>query len=324
MIRQRRLVISLAAAWSFSAYGAPALAQQAYPAKPLHLYVAFAPGGAGDTVARLVSRKMTDNMGQPVIVENRPSPVVAALTVAKSKPDGYSTLMAGSGTALTSVLFKTLPYDLMKDFRHVSSLASFDLALITGSNSGLNSVADVLAYAKARPGKLNIGTVRIGSTQNLTAEMFKSAAGIDATIVPYKSTAEIISAVRSNDVQLALEILPPILGQITGNNLKALAIASKKRFAGLPSVPTLAESGFPGFEATSWNGVSVPADTPDSVVNALATEIQRAVASPEVQKELQAQGMVGIASTPQQMTQHMKEDMVKWKTVIDRAGIPQQ
>ncbi|XAH24204.1 tripartite tricarboxylate transporter substrate-binding protein [Xylophilus sp. GW821-FHT01B05] len=304
--------------------GSAPVAAQAYPAKPLQLYVAFAPGGAGDIVARLVTRKMTENMGQPVVIENRPSPVVAVLTVAKSRPDGYTMVMAGSGTALTSVLFKTLPYDLIKDFKHVSTLASFDLTVITGGSSAFQSVEDVLAYAKANPGKLNIGTVRVGSTQNLAAEMFKSMAGINATIVPYRTTAEVISAVRSNDVQVALEILPPILGQISGKTVKALAVTSTKRFPGLPDVPTLSEGALPGFEASSWNGVSVAASTPDAIVQRLAREIGVAVESPEVQKELQTVGMVGAASTPEQMTQRMKNDMAKWKAVIDKAGIPQQ
>jgi tripartite-type tricarboxylate transporter receptor subunit TctC len=315
----KRCAMTLAFAASCAAVGA-----QSYPAKPIQLFVAFAPGGAGDIVARLLAKKMGENMGQPVIVENRPSPVVAVVTVAKAKPDGYSLMMAGSGTALSSVLFKSLPYDLMGDFTHVSTLASFDLALIASSQSGFNSVAEVLAYAKASPGKLNIGTVRIGSTQHLAAEMFKSMAGIDAVLVPYKTTAEIISALRSKDVQVAMEILPPVLGQITGKNVKALAVASHSRFPGLPEVPTMSESGIPGFEASSWNGISVPANTPVAIVNRLAREIEAAIASPDVQKELRAIGMVARSSSPDEMSQRMKSDMAKWKTVIEKAGIPQQ
>lgn len=299
-------------------------AAQSYPTKPITFYVAFGPGGAGDIVARLVTRKMSESMGQPIVVENRPAPMVAPLAVAKAKPDGYTLLMAGSGTALTQVLFKTMPYDLMGDFAHVSSLASFDLSLLTGDESEFNSVADVLAFARANPGKLNIGTVRVGSTQNLAAEMFKSMAGIDAVIIPYKTTAEIISALRAKDLHVAIEILPPILGQVTGKVVKPLAMTSNTRFPGLPDVPTLSESGVPGFDASSWNGVSVPAKTPPAIVHRLAKEIQKAVASPDVQKELQALGMVARSSTPEQMTQRMTSDMAKWKAVIDKAGIPKQ
>ena len=319
----RRLVLHGAMALAFAATCASAAAQS-YPARPITFFVAFAPGGAGDEAGDDVSRKMSESMGQPIVIENRAAPMVAPLAVAKAKPDGYTLLMAGSGTALTQVLFKTMPYDLMGDFTHVSSLASFDLALITGTQSDFNSVADVLAFARANPGKLNIGTVRVGSTQNLAAEMFKSMAGIDALIIPYKTTAEIISALRAKDVHVAMEILPPILGQVTGKVVKPLAMTSNTRFPGLPDVPTLSEAGVPGFDASSWNGVSVPAKTPPAIVDRLAREIQKAVASPEVQKELQALGMVARSSTPEQMTQRMKGDMAKWKAVIDKAGIPKQ
>jgi tripartite-type tricarboxylate transporter receptor subunit TctC len=299
-------------------------AAQAFPTKPITFYVAFAAGGAGDIVARAVARKMGESMGQPVVIENRPAPMIAPVTVAKAKPDGYTMLMAGSGTALTQVLFKSVPYDLMGDFTHVSTLASFDLALLTGGQSSFNSVAEVLAYAKANPGKLNIGTVRVGSTQNLAAEMFKSMAGINAVIVPYKTTAEVISGLRSGDIQVAMEILPPVLGQITGKVVKPLALTSTQRFAGLPDVPTLAESGVPGFEASSWNGMSVPTGTPRVVVDRLSQEAIKAMASPDVQKELQAVGMVARAGTPEQMTERMKNDMAKWKGVIEKANIPRQ
>lgn len=297
---------------------------QTYPVKPIQLFVALAPGGAGDIVARMVARKLGENMGQPVVVENRPSPVVAVATVARAKPDGYTLMMAGSGTALSSALFKSLPYDLLGDFTHISTMASFDLVLLAGNQSGFNSVADVLAYAKAHPGKLNIGTIRIGSTQQLTAEMFKSIVGMDAVVVPYKTTPDVVAALRSNDVQVAMEILSPVLGQIKGKNLKALAVTSSSRFPGMPDVPTLSESGIPGFEASSWNGISAPAETPAPVVQRLAKEIEVALASPEVQRELQAIGIVARSSSPAQMTQRMQSDMAKWKTIIEKSGIPRQ
>lgn len=322
-MNSRRLVLRGAAAAAVSAVYGPARAQP-YPAKSITFYVAFGPGGAGDIVARLVAKKMGESMGQPVVVENRPAPMIAPVTVARAAPDGYTMLMAGSGTALTQVLFKSVPYDLMGDFAHVSTLANFDLALLTSGQSDFKSVADVLAFAKANPGKLNIGTVRIGSTQHLSAEMFKSMAGIDAVIVPYKTTSEIISALRSKDLHVAMEILPPVLGQINGKLIKALAVTSAKRFPGYPDVPTLAESGVPGFEASSWNGVSVPAKTPRPVIDRLAREIEKAVMSPDVQKELQVLGMVARSSSPEGMTERMRGDMAKWGGVIEKANIPKQ
>jgi len=322
-LHKRSLLTWGAAAVALAAGVRPASAQS-WPAKPLTLFVAFAPGGAGDIVARFLAKKLGERLGQPVIIENRPIPVAAVSAVVRAKPDGHTLVMAGSGTALTSALFTTLPYDLMTDLVHVSTLASFDLTVVTASDTAMNSVADVLAFAKAHPGRLNIATVRLGSTQNLAAELFKSMAGLDAVIVPYRTTAEVITAVRSKDAHIAFEMLPPMLTQITGKAVKAPAVTSGRRFAGLPAVPTLAEAGVPGFEATSWNGISVPAGTPPAIVARLSKEIDAAMASPDVRRELQAAGMDAKGSTPEQMTRRMRDDIAKWRAVIDKAGIPRQ
>lgn len=170
--------------------------------------------GAGDSLARLVARKLAEGLGQPVVVENRPVPVAAVASVLQGKSDGYTVLMTGSGTAITSALYRRLPYDLMRDFVHISTLSSFDLALTAGMTSPLNSMSDVVAFAKAQPGKLNIATARIGSTQNLAAEMFKAQAGIDAVIVPFRTTGDMVSALRNHDVHVAFEMVPAILLQI--------------------------------------------------------------------------------------------------------------
>jgi tripartite-type tricarboxylate transporter receptor subunit TctC len=304
--------------------GGASASAQVYPVKPIQLVVAFAAGGTGDLVGRVIAKKMAEGLGQQVYIENRPIPVAAVSSVARAKPDGYTLVMAGSGTALTSALFDKLPYDLMGDFIHVSTLASFDLALVTGGQAEIRTVAEVLAFARANPGKLNIGTARVGSTQNLSAEMFKSMAGIDVVVVPFKTTGEIITALRSGDVHVAVEMLPAMLGQFTSKTVRPLAVTSNKRFPGLPDVPTVGEAAVPGFEAASWNGISVPLGTPPAVVERLRKEIAKAVESPEVQKELQALGAVGKASTPEQMAQRMRADIAKWRAVIDTAGIPRQ
>jgi len=299
---------------------------QAYPSKAITIVVAFGPGGAGDLVTRRVAQAMSARLGLPVVVENKPGAgaAAAAVAVAQSRPDGYTALLTGNGTAISSVLFKNLPYSLSRDFRHVSSIASFDLALIADGNSKFETVEDVIAYAKAYPGKLNIGTPRIGSTQHLASELFKSMARIDAVIVPYKSTGEMIAGLRSNDVQVAFEVLSPILGQVSSKALRAIAVTASKRFPGLLDVPTVAESGVPGFDAASWAGISVPAATPDSVVERLSQEIRAAVESPEVVASLQAMGYVGEASTPAEMTRRIERDAAKWKAVIEAAQIPRQ
>jgi tripartite-type tricarboxylate transporter receptor subunit TctC len=321
MHRRAAMACSMACLWTLAALPAHA---QPYPARPIQFFVAFGPGGAGDVVARVVARKMSESMGQPIVVENRPAPTVAVTTVKNARPDGYALVMAGSGTALTNGLFKSLPYDLMGDFIHVSTLASFDLALITGPKSPLQSPTDVIAYARKNPGKLNIATARIGSTQNLAAEMFKSMAGIDVVIVPYRTTADLLTAVRSGDAHIAFEMLPPILGQIRSDTVKAIAVSSAKRHASLPTVPTVAESGVPGYDAGSWNGVSVPAGTPAAVVARLEKEVATAIASPEVRSELERIGMSPMAGTSQEMSARMRADIAKWSAVIEKAGIEKQ
>ncbi|MBB6563507.1 tripartite-type tricarboxylate transporter receptor subunit TctC [Acidovorax soli] len=306
------------------AFATGGIRAQSYPSKPLQWVVAFAPGGAGDIVARLVAQKLGEGLGQPVVVENRPAPVAAASLVKHARPDGHTLLMAGSGTALTSALFTKLPYDLMGDFTHVSTLSSFDLAFLGAAASDLRSVADVIAFAKTHPGKLNIGSARVGSTQNLAAEMFRSMAGIDALIVPYKTTSDLVSAIRSRDVHVAIDMLPVVLSQIHAGAIKPLAVTSARRFAGLSHVPTVAESGLAGFEVSSWNGIAVPAATPQAVVTRLAREIATAVGSPQVRKALLDLGAEAQASTPEQMAQRMRSDIAKWRSVIDRAAIPRQ
>jgi len=311
------------------AAGAMCAAAQAQPRsfdRPLTIVVGFGPGGAGDLVARKVAQALSAQIGQPVVVENKPGAgnAAGAMQVLQSRPDGYTMLLTGNGTAISAALFKSLPYSIVKDFRHVSSIAGFDLALIANGDSRFANVADVIAYAKANPGKMNIGTSRVGSTQHLAAELFKSMAGIEAVSIPYKTTGEMLAAVRSNDVQVAFEILSPILGQLASNNVKALGVTAGRRFPGLPGVPTIAESGLPGFEASSWAGVSVPAATPADMVERLSQAFRAAVATDDVQKTLQAMGYVAAGSTPQEMTTRIETDLAKWKKVIEQAHIPQQ
>ena len=299
---------------------------QAYPAKPIRFLVPFAAGGIGDITARLTAQKMSENLGQQVLVDNRPSAgmIVTAEAALKAEPDGYTMVLTGNGTAVSASLFKSLPYNILTDFVQVSTLAVFDLVLVTGPDSQFKSVADVLAFARANPGKLDIGTVSIGSTQSLAAALFKSMAGIDAQTVPYKATPALLNSLRAKDIPLAVEFLGPVTSQLKSNSLKALAVMSHRRFAGLPETPTLSESGVPGFQASSWNGVSVRAKTPRAIVERLNKEIVAAVNSPEVKQRLQELGVEARSSTPEQMRELMASEIVKWKAVIERANIPRQ
>ena len=325
MQRAERFVFLWLAAIALCTFGGGVLAQ-AYPAKPIRFLVPYAPGGVGDITARLVAQRMSENIGQQVVIENRPSAglIVATEAAARAEPDGYTIVLTGNGTALSVSLFKSLPYDVVNDFVHVSTIGFFDLALLAAADSKFNSVADVLAFAKSNPGKLNIGTINIGSTQHLAAELFKSMAGIDVQTVPFKATSAVVTALRGNDVQLAFEILAPVMSQIKGNAVKALAVTSNRRFAGLPGTPTLAESGVPGYQASSWNGISITAKAPRAIVERLNKEIAAAVTSPDVRQKMQDLGVDARSSTPEQMRELMIADVGKWKTVIERAKIERQ
>ncbi|MCL4801075.1 MAG: tripartite tricarboxylate transporter substrate binding protein [Burkholderiales bacterium] len=308
------------------AAAASAAAAQSYPAKPIRIVVPYGAGGVADISARVVAQRMTQTMGQQVIVENKPSAggILASEMVAKAEPDGYTLLFITNGNAVSESLFKSLPYDSLRDFAPVSTVGFFDFVFVTKPDSDVKSLGDVIGRMKANPGKMNIATVSVGSGQNLAAELFRSMAGVDAVIIPYKVTPDVVTAVRSGDVQLGVEILAPVLSQIKSGGLKALAVASARRSPILPDVPTVAESGVAGYEASSWNGVAAPAKTPAAIVARLNKEVNAAVASPDVKKRLSDLGIDPRAGTPEELREKLVSDIAKWKAVIEKAGIPKR
>jgi tripartite-type tricarboxylate transporter receptor subunit TctC len=279
-----------------------------------------------DITARVLSQKMSETLGQQVLVENRPSAggIVASEAVAKADPDGHTLLFITNGNAVSVSLFKSLPYDTLNDFAPISTVGFFDLVLAVDSASKIGSVRELLAAAKANPNKFNIGTINPGSTQNLAAELFKSMAGVDAQVVPFKATPAVIVALKANDVQAAFEFLTPVLPQIKGGALRALAVTSAKRFPGLPDVPTVAESGLPGYQASSWNGVAAPAKTPKAVIERLNREVNTALADPLVHKRLADLGVDVRPGTPEALRDLLVSEIAKWKAVIERAKVPKQ
>jgi tripartite-type tricarboxylate transporter receptor subunit TctC len=274
----------------------------------------------------VLSQKMSETMGQQVLVENRPSAggIVASETVAKAAPDGYTLLFITNGNAVSASLFKSLPYDTLNDFAPVSTVGFFDLVIVVNPDSKIGSVGELISFARANPNKLNIGTINIGSTQNLAAELFKSMSGIDAQVVPFKTTPAVITALKGNEVHVAFEILAPVMAQIRGKGLKPLAVTSSRRFAGLADVPTVAEAGVPGYQASSWNGVAAPAKTPKTVLDRLNREVNAAVAAPDARKRLQELGVDARAGTPEALHELLVSEIAKWKAVIERAKIPKQ
>ncbi|MBN9370918.1 tripartite tricarboxylate transporter substrate binding protein [Hydrogenophaga sp. YM1] len=320
-MRRRRLMALAAAALPLAAVRA-----QSFPSKNLRLVVPFAAGGVGDLTARIVAGRLAEGLGRSVVIENRPGAggVVAAETVARAEPDGHTLFLMSNGTAVTAGLFKSLPFDTVKDFAPVSTLGFFDIAVVAHPDAPFKGLPELLAYAKANPGKLNIGSINIGSTQHLAAELFKSSAGIDAQTVPFNGTPNLIGALRGRQVDVGVEILAPVLAQIRGGALKALAVAGEKRSPVLPEVPTAVESGVAGFVASSWNAIAAPAKTPRPVIERLQREIAAAVADAEVQKKLRELNIDPRSSTPEQAAALLVNDIKRWSAVIERAGIPKQ
>jgi tripartite-type tricarboxylate transporter receptor subunit TctC len=298
-------------------------AAETYPSKPIRLLVPYGPGGIGDLTARVVAEKMGENMGQRIVIENRPS---AGMTVSgemamRGPADGYTILHGGNGTAISASLFKSLPYDILKDFTQLSALAAFDLLVLVAADSKFGSLGDLMAFAKSNPGKLTIGTVSVGSTQHLSSELFKSMFKIDAVVVPYKDTPGLIVSLRAKTVDLAFEFVPAVLSQIQNKTVRALAIAANKRFVGLPDVPTTAESGFPAFRVSGWNMYNVKNGTPRPIIDRLNKEIIDALKSPDVVQKLRTLGAEPWPMTTEEARAHMTSEVGRWKGVIESAKI---
>lgn len=321
----RRHLVGLLALSAALALPQMALAQT-FPSKAVRLVVPFGAGGVADLTARTVAQKLSESLGQPVLVDNRPGAggVIAGDLVAKADPDGHTLLLMSNGTAVSAGLFKSLPFDTLRDFAPVSTLGFFDIAIITQADSKFKTLGDLLTYARANPGKLNLGSINIGSTQNLAAELFKSSAGVDMQIVPFNGSPAVINALRGGQIDAAVEILAPVLPQINAKALRALAVTGAKRAAVLPDVPTAKESGVPNFEAASWNAIAAPAKTPKSVIARLNKEITAALNSPDVKKRLADQNVAAQASTPEQTAELLASEVKRWGDVIVRAKVPQQ
>ena len=305
----------------------PAQAQSVYPSKPITIIVPFGPGGIADITARTFGQAIQGALKQPVIIDNRPSAgnIVGSAAVAKAAPDGYTLLLMSNGNAVSTGLFKKLPYNPVKDFAPIATMGYFDLALFVDAKSKFKNAREVLDFAKGNPGKLTIGTIAVGSTQNLSAELFKSQAGIDALIVPYNGTPALQTALRGGQVDAAFEILGPMIAQVgPQGGLRALAVSSDKRFPGLPEVPTLQESGLPGYNVASWNALVAPAGTPKELIAKLNAAVNDAAKSPELQKKMQALGVRTQGSTPEQLDQLLKAEIQRWGEVIVKAKITPQ
>ena len=302
---------------------ATTLLAQPYPSKPVRLLVPFGPGGVGDITSRAVMQKMSESIGQQIIIDNRPSAggIVATETVAKSEPDGYTLYLMNNTNAVSAAMFKKLPYDTVKDFETVSTIGGFSIVVLVSPDSPAKTIKELISLAKASSGKFNIGSINIGTTQHLSAELFKSIGGLDITSVPFNNTAGVLTALRGGSVQVAMEFLPPVLGQIRANTLRAVAVSSMTRSPMLPNVPTLHESGLADYEVNSWNGIAVAAKTPKAIVARLNKEIHAAVNSPLIAQRFQELGVSQNLSTPEGLRKLMVEEIAQWNALIDKTKI---
>ncbi|MCC6889026.1 MAG: tripartite tricarboxylate transporter substrate binding protein [Hyphomicrobiales bacterium] len=317
----RRRFAALAAA----ALGMPRPARaQAYPNRPVRLILPFAAGGVTDVIWRLAAERLGDKLGQRFVVENMAGPagIPATRAVLSAAPDGYTLGLITSGTAISVAMYKSLPFDPVADFAPVSLVGDFELVLVTSTDSPYRSVGEFIAAARAAPGKLNIGTVAVGSSQHLGAVLFRSAAKVDVQIVPYKTTPEVVTGLLRNDIQMTCEIYAGVRAQIGENKLRPIATSGPTRTFYLPALPTVAEAGVPGFDVQSWNGLGAPAKTPPAVVATLNKALHEILTDPDMVKRYAGFGIRAQPTTPEELRARLIADIRKWSEVIDNAGIP--
>ena len=299
---------------------------QAWPAKPVRIVLPFGPGGVADITTRTLAPRLSESLGQQIVVENMPSAggIRASETVAHAEPDGYTLLLLTNGNAVSKAIFKSLPYDPATDFAMISTVGYFSMVIVAGADSKAKTLQEAIALARANPGKMNIGTITPGGTQHLAAELFRSTTGIDALVVPHKTTGEVIVAVRNGSVDLGVDFIAPLLSQIKSGQLRALAVSAGRRFPGLADVPTVIEAGVPGYDVASWNALAAPAKTPQPILEKVHQALVKALAAPEVQKRFAELGVEGRSSTPAQLREFYASETERWTKVVEAAKIPKQ
>jgi tripartite-type tricarboxylate transporter receptor subunit TctC len=317
----RRHTLALAGAAAL----APAAlrAQPRFPDRAITVLVPFAPGGIADITARAVGEHMARSLGQPVVIENKPSAgsIVASQAVATARPDGHTLLLMSNGNAVSVGLFKKLPYDPQKDFAPISTLGFFDLGIFVAANSRFANLKALLDFARANPGKLNVGTIAPGSTQHLSAKLFETVAGIDTLVVPYKGSPAVLTALRAGEIDVSFEIAGPMVPQVQAGAVRALAVSSDQRNPALPEVPTAAQAGLAGYEVASWNALAAPAGTPPEVMAVLGRAVREAVASAAVRERLGKLGMRVQGSSPAELQALLAGEIQRWGGVIRAAKI---
>jgi tripartite-type tricarboxylate transporter receptor subunit TctC len=300
---------------------------QPYPGKPIRLVVPFPPGGSADIIGRTLAQRLSEQMGQPVVVENRAgaSAIIGSEYVAKSPPDGYTLLLGNVGSmTIHPFLYPNLPYDPIKDFAPVTLVGAVTSVVVVTASLPVNNIAELVAWAKANPGKLNFTSSGAGSSTHLTGELLRLRTGIKMEHISYKGSAPALVDLIAGNVQLMFENLPSVLPHIKAGRVRALATTAAKRSSALPDVPTMIEAGFAGFDMVSWQGILVPAGTPQEIVARLNSEIVKALQTREVRDGYAKLGVDVLGNTPDQFAAYIRQEQAKWSNIVKDAGIKLQ
>jgi tripartite-type tricarboxylate transporter receptor subunit TctC len=321
---QRRSLIKFTFAALAIPLAAATFAQTpSYPDKPIKIIVPYTPGGFNDTLARTVGAKLQAAWGQPVVVDNRPggATVIGIDAAAKAPPDGYTLVVTPFSFAVNQSIFKKLPYDPVKDFAPITLAASTANLLVVSPSLPVNSVKELIALAKAKPGALNYASTGTGSSNHLSMEKFKQMAGIDVTHVPYKGSAPAVTDLLGGQVGLMFDNISNVAQHVKSGKLKAIAVTTPAPSPHAPGVPTVIEAGVPGYEVGVWFGFAAPAGTPKPIIDKLNAEINKVLQLPDVKEKFAAQGVDVIGSTPEQFAAHLQEQSAKWGKVVRDAGV---
>ncbi len=322
----RRFVMLACALAALSCVAGGAKAQANYPDKPVRVILPFGPGGIADITARLIAQKLSEKLGQNFVIENMPGAggIAAARAVLQAPADGYTLAFFTNGTAISVAIFNDLPFDPLKQFVPVSALGYFDVVFAVPANSDLHTLGDFLAAARAKPGSLNLGSITVGSTQNLTAQLFKAMSGTDTVIVPFRTSPDELVALLRGDIQMEVEFYAALKPALQSGQIRALATSAPQRSPELPDIPTAAESGVPNFDVTSWNALYAPAGTPQPIIDKLNAALHDVLAEPDLKKAALDLGIDAKASAPAEIDARMRADIAKWGKVIETAHIPKQ
>src|SRR5256714_4474213 len=324
--RQLSRVLAAAVAAPIASGLQKAWGQAHYPSRPVRFILPFGAAGVADITSRLAAEKLGEKLGQRFVVENQPGPggIAAARAVLSQPPDGHTVGLVTNGNAISAAIYRALPYDPVKELAAISTIGAFDLVLATNMDSELKTLAEFLKAARAQPGKLNVGIINVGGTQNLAAELLKASAGVDFQIIPYRGTPDVIVALLRNDVQLLVEFYAPIKPTLLDKKIRAVATTGPRRSPFFPDVPTVAEAGVGGYEVVSWNGLFARTGTAAEIMDVLNGAVREIVAIPEVKEQYAELGIEAKASSPEELKQRLIADIAKWAGVIERAGIAKQ